>query len=167
MDQDTQSTDSEDDGYRCMELPTLVKQLQVILDQYPDDGQILKELIQNAEDAGAEVVDILYDGRTIQPDIDAKELKQNAFLKSLQAPALCVYNDALFTKKDWTGVSMLYTSLKDEPQKIGQFGLGFKSVFHITDYPCIISGDQILFINPEQVAHKVCFSKSSGICLIE
>ncbi|XP_067666359.1 sacsin-like [Haliotis asinina] len=159
MDQDTQSTDSEDDGYRCMELPTLVKQLQVILDQYPDDGQIIKELIQNAEDAGAEVVNILYDGRTIHPHIDAKELKQNAFLKSLQGPALCVYNDALFTKQDWTGVSMLYTSLKEEPHKIGQFGLGFKSVFHITDYPCIISGDKILFINPEQVAHKVCFSK--------
>ncbi|XP_048253465.1 sacsin-like isoform X1 [Haliotis rufescens] len=159
MDQDTQSAESDDDGYTCMELPTLVKQLQVVLDQYPDDGQILKELIQNAEDAGAEVVNIMFDGRNIRPEIDPQELTQNTFLKSLQGPALCVFNDALFREKDWAGIRMLHTSLKNESQNIGQFGLGFKSVFHITDYPCIISGDHILFINPEEVAHKVCFAK--------
>ena len=48
-------------------------------------------------------------------------------------PALCVYNDAEFTGRDWEGIRMLHTSIKEQdPLKVGRFGLGFKSVFHLT-----------------------------------
>ena len=50
-----------------------------------------------------------------------------------QGPALCVYNDAEFTARDWEGIRMLHTSVKEkDPLKVGRFGLGFKSVFHMT-----------------------------------
>jgi sacsin len=50
-----------------------------------------------------------------------------------QGPALCVANNAIFTEKDWDGIRMIYSSVKeDDPLKVGRFGLGFKSVFHIT-----------------------------------
>jgi len=50
-----------------------------------------------------------------------------------QGPALYAYNDAQFTTDDWTGIRMLCNSLKTkDPMKVGRFGLGFKSVFHVT-----------------------------------
>ena len=52
---------------------------------------------------------------------------------SLQGPALLVYNDAKFSEEDWRGIKMLYSSIKEfDRTKVGRFGLGFKSVFHIT-----------------------------------
>ena len=44
-----------------------------------------------------------------------------------------VYNDAEFTEDDWDGIKRVYNSVKaDDPLRVGRFGLGFKSVFHIT-----------------------------------
>ena len=37
----------------------------------------------------------------------------------------------MFTRDDWKGIRMLCNSIKD-PLKVGRFGLGFKSVFHVT-----------------------------------
>ena len=48
-------------------------------------------------------------------------------------PALYAYNNAKFTPDDWKGIRMLCDSIKvKDPMKVGRFGLGFKSVFHIT-----------------------------------
>jgi len=51
----------------------------------------------------------------------------------MQGPALYAYNNAVFTEHDWTGIRMLQDSIKEtDVMKIGRFGLGFKSVFHMT-----------------------------------
>ena len=50
-----------------------------------------------------------------------------------QGPALYAYNNAQFTTDDWRGIRMLCDSVKiKDPMKVGRFGLGFKSVFHLT-----------------------------------
>jgi len=50
-----------------------------------------------------------------------------------QGPALYAYNNAEFTDTDWAGLKMINDSVKkDDALKIGRFGLGFKSVFHMT-----------------------------------
>ena len=50
-----------------------------------------------------------------------------------QGAALYAYNDAVFSEKDWTGIRMLQDSVKEkDPLKVGRFGLGFKSVLHMT-----------------------------------
>ena len=52
---------------------------------------------------------------------------------TLQGPALYAYNNAMFTPEDWKGIRMLCDSIKvTDPMKVGRFGLGFKSVFHMT-----------------------------------
>ena len=57
----------------------------------------------------------------------------NRGLFSLKGPALLVHNNAEFTEEDWKGIKMLYSSIKEfDKTKVGRFGLGFKSVFHIT-----------------------------------
>lgn len=51
----------------------------------------------------------------------------------VQGPALYAYNDAVFTDDDWLGIRMLNDSVKEkDPMKVGRFGLGFKSVYHMT-----------------------------------
>ncbi len=43
------------------------------------------------------------------------------------------YNDAVFSPADLNGIRMIQNSVKREDAlKVGRFGLGFKSVFHMT-----------------------------------
>ncbi|XP_068123047.1 sacsin [Hyperolius riggenbachi] len=137
--------------------PPLVDFLKDILRRYPEGGQILKELIQNAEDAGASEVKFLYDETHYGTEsLFSKDMAQ------YQGPALYVYNNAVFTSEDWHGIQEIARSRKkDDPLKVGRFGIGFNSVYHITDVPSIFSGDQIGMLDP----HQVLFGRhESGQC---
>lgn len=47
--------------------------------------------------------------------------------------ALYAYNDAVFTAEDWNGIQEIARSRKrDDPLKVGRFGIGFNSVYHVT-----------------------------------
>ncbi|XP_041369841.1 sacsin-like [Gigantopelta aegis] len=154
-----ETRDTMKEGLRSMRQPSLIKQLRSVLDQYPK-GQILKEMIQNAEDAGAREVKVLYEGRQCNRPEDLVNLDYAPHVKALQGPGLCVFNDAKFTEKDWDGIQMIQCSNKEHDRlKVGRYGLGFKSVFHITDWVCILSGEWILFINPHQPKDEVCLLK--------
>ena len=60
-------------------------------------------------------------------------------LAGIQGPALLAYNDAEFSDKDWQSIQDLQQSVKTEdPFKIGKFGIGFNSVYHITGVTIII-----------------------------
>ncbi|KAK3096651.1 hypothetical protein FSP39_002093 [Pinctada imbricata] len=156
-DEDDDEDDEEEVEYSGMIQPPLIHQLRNILTEYPDGGQILKELIQNAEDAGANIMQIFYDQRAIIPSKEIIAEKKTPFRTYFKGPSLCFYNDALFTEKDWMGIKMMYNSIKVfDPLKVGKFGLGFKSVFHITEYPIIISGEYLLVIDPNKDSSKVC-----------
>ena len=57
-----------------------------------------------------------------------------------QGPALYAWNDALFEKDDWHALAKINQSSKrDDTLKVGRFGLGFLSVFHLT-------GKQLTFL---------------------
>ncbi|CAG2205419.1 SACS [Mytilus edulis] len=85
----------------------------------------IKELVQNAEDAKATAMKIMFDRRNIDPG--------GSYGKYLKSPALCVYNNAEFEENDWDGIASVYLSHKENiAYKIGRYGQGFKSVFHIT-----------------------------------
>ncbi|KAJ8026269.1 Sacsin [Holothuria leucospilota] len=70
-------------------------------------------------------------------------------------PALCSYNNAVFKDKDWEGIQKLARSCKkNDALKVGRFGIGFSSVYHLTDLPCIISQNTLAMIDPfEQYFH--------------
>uniref|UniRef100_A0A8D3CVB4 Sacsin molecular chaperone n=1 Tax=Scophthalmus maximus TaxID=52904 RepID=A0A8D3CVB4_SCOMX len=137
--------------------PPLVEFLKDILRRYPEGGQILKELIQNAEDAGATEVKFLYD----ETEYGVESL-WSPDMAQHQASALYVYNDAVFTGEDWNGIQEIARSRKrDDPLKVGRFGIGFNSVYHITDVPSIFSGDQIAMLDPHQTLFGV---NESGQC---
>ena len=56
------------------------------------------------------------------------------YLKSFfQDGSLFVYNDAEFTKEDWGGIrSAGFSQKKEKVDKVGRFGIGFSSVYHLT-----------------------------------
>ena len=65
--------------------------------------------------------------------LDSRECA-NFYISSLfQDGALFVYNDAEFTEKDWKGIRSAGSSQKKEKvDKVGRFGIGFSSVYHLT-----------------------------------
>ncbi|XP_063955000.1 sacsin-like [Lytechinus pictus] len=125
--------------------PSLLDFLKKVLREYTD-GQIMKEIVQNAEDAGAKTVRFLYDCR----EHGTSRLHWPS-LAPFQGRALYAYNDALFKDRDWEGIQRPARSNKeDNPLKVGRFGIGFSSVYHLTDLPSILSGDTLAFIDPHE-----------------
>ncbi|TRY91660.1 hypothetical protein DNTS_003327, partial [Danionella cerebrum] len=134
--------------------PPFIDYLKEILRRYPDGGQILKELIQNADDAGASAVVFIHDERHY-----GTERLWTEQLRRYQGPALYAFNDAAFTEDDWEGIQRVGRSIKqDDPTKVGRFGIGFNSVYHITaatnalcpDLPCIFSSKHLAMFDPQK-----------------
>jgi len=60
--------------------------------------------------------------------------------RPLQGPALCVFNDRAFTDADLRGIQMLGRGSKLlDPNKTGQYGVGFNVVYHLTDVPSFLT----------------------------
>ena len=124
----------------------LITRLKNILEEYRDGVTIIKELLQNADDAEAKEVNICYDARS--HDIPPKSLLYARMLQC-HGPALVVHNDASFTKDDFMNITKLAGETKtDKPLKIGKFGVGFCSVYHITDIPSFVSQEMLYIFDP-------------------
>ena len=129
----------EDFGQRV----DLTQRIAEIIKNYPDNT-ILKELIQNADDACASTVRFVLDKRQHNTETLVYEK-----LASFQGPALIAYNDGVFSEDDFQSISRIGGSLKrDKVFKTGRFGIGFNSVYHVTDVPSFVSGDRICFFDP-------------------
>ncbi|XP_028400775.1 sacsin-like [Dendronephthya gigantea] len=124
----------------------LTDRLKGILDGYPADG-ILKELVQNADDAQASEIHFIHDTRLLKCQ---KVVVEGEMSAEVQGPALCVYNDRPFTDKDLEGIKNLgIGSKRDTPGMTGKYGIGFNSVYHLTDCPSFLSNDDTLvFLDP-------------------
>ena len=58
--------------------------------------------------------------------------------KDLQGPALLVWNDKGFTEEDLIGIQKLgLGSKRTNAESIGQYGIGFNAVYHLTDCPSL------------------------------
>ena len=124
----------------------LAMRIKNILKDYKDGLTIVKELLQNADDAEATEVNICYDARTHK--INPKSLFY-AGMAECHGPALIVHNDAVFTEDDFKNITKLAGATKmDQPLKIGKFGVGFCSVYHITDVPSFVSCDFLYIFDP-------------------
>jgi len=94
--------------------------LDIFEDFYPDRAHFVYELLQNAEDAGATQVRF-----TLKQDL-----------------LVCEHDGhRAFTEADVTAITGIHNSTKDKAtDRIGKFGVGFKSVFVYTLSPTVRSG---------------------------
>ncbi len=105
-----------------------VKSIQTILaDLYKDAGDgrtLLRELVQNADDAKA--------NRLVFVVLDRGWPDANNSL--LRGPALVALNDGPFPARDRNALHQALGGSKGEDAgKVGRFGIGLKSVFHICE----------------------------------
>lgn len=104
----------------------IIRTIQNLLrDSYTYNGgfTILKELIQNANDAHAPNFKILFNDGI-----------KNASHPLLKLPAIVIYDDGDFTEDNEIGIADIAGENKtDDDTKIGRYGLGMKSVFHLCD----------------------------------
>ncbi|KDP43312.1 hypothetical protein JCGZ_24233 [Jatropha curcas] len=122
----------------------LTTRLKHILEMYADGPGILFELVQNAEDAGASEVIFLLDktqygtSSVLSPE-----------MADWQGPALYCFNDSVFSPQDLYAISRIGQESKlEKPFAIGRFGLGFNCVYHLTDIPTFVSGENIVMFDP-------------------
>ena len=122
----------------------LITRLCNILKEYKDGLTIIKEMIQNADDAEATEINILYDAR--------HHTTERLLFKGMadsHGPALVVHNSSTFTNEDFENITKLAGATKaNKPLKIGKFGVGFCSVYHITDVPSFVSGEWVYIFDP-------------------
>ena len=124
----------------------LTTRIKSILKDYESSIDVFKEMVQNADDAKANTVKVLIDYHSY-PSATLVE----PIMKHWQGPALYFYNDAQFTKKDFQNIMKIFGETKiDDSMKIGKFGLGFNTVYHLTDVPSFVSGRFIHFLDPHR-----------------
>lgn len=122
----------------------LTTRLRGLIRSYPKGPGILKEFVQNADDAGSRHVHFILDRRTHELD-SLYDPVENDWL----GPSLLVCNDATFTDADFEAIQRLGDSNKfGESLKTGKFGVGFNASYNVTDYPSFLSRDRVLFFDP-------------------
>ncbi len=113
----------------------LTTRLNRIVSGYPFNHEILKELIQNADDSGSSEIHFILDHRN-HPD---KRVMDDSW-RTIQGPALCVFNNTPFTQRDITNIQNLgHSSKNSDPMTTGQYGIGFNSMYHLTDTPMFLT----------------------------
>ena len=107
------------DGVRENNFEDGIKRL--LTDLYPDNAHFIYELLQNSEDTHASFVRFILSDSSV-------EFEHNG--------------ERLFSLRDIDSITSIGTSTKrDDPTRIGKFGVGFKAVFAYTNAPEIHSGD--------------------------
>ena len=114
---------------------------------YTDPGHFLIELLQNAEDSGAKVWRVLCD-----------------------RDKMVIWHDGIpFDTRDLVGITSIGQTTKRK-QQIGFFGVGFKSVYEVTDRPQIYSdvyNFEIADVSiPKLLAQRPSYLPSSGTAVV-
>jgi hypothetical protein len=145
---------------------SIVRSIKTFLEQMAEGSArpaptVLKELLQNADDAGATEIEITLDVRALP--------KQGTPYDLLLEPSLLVRNNAMFKSKeelehrdkgDFEALLDVAGGHKtSDSVAAGRFGIGFNSVYFLTDNPVIFSRDEIHFLD---LLHHLPFNDKNG-----
>ena len=131
---------------------------------YPDGDTPINELLQNADDARATTVRFVLDAGNVSfgheslhpivQEVVASEAEAGGVgaTTAWQGPALYCYNDGPgFTETDFAAIRRIRAESKtNQNAATGKFGLGFQSVYHITDAPSVVSNSCAAFFDPNR-----------------
>ena len=140
---------------------SLTRRISNIIKDYEDRIDVFKELIQNADDAGATEVKFLIDWR--------QHPTENLFTQKMrhwQGPALYAYNNSAFSDEDFEHICKVEGGTKlGDPAKIGRFGLGFCCTYQLTDVPSFVSRSQLVVFDPHLQYLGECASNQTGMMI--
>jgi len=129
----------------------LTVRLRNILHDYAFGPGVFRELLQNADDAGARRFALLADGATYSVEAASTSGLLDARLGVWQGPAVCAFNDAEFTDADFEGICRVGASGKrSDHAKIGRYGLGFNTTYHLSDVVSFASRDRFCIFDPHE-----------------
>ncbi|CAN6661542.1 hypothetical protein TRVA0_033S01002 [Trichomonascus vanleenenianus] len=112
------------------------------LTKYPVDYALYRELLQNSADARASNVVISFE--TSMGGGQSTSTENIAKLHEAPIVRLTVKNNGqLFEEEDWSRLREIAKGNPNEA-KIGAFGVGFYSVFEVTDEPLVHSGKTVM-----------------------
>ena len=131
------------------EYPVL-RSIQTFLNQMAEGStrpapMVLKELLQNADDAGATEITVILDQRTPRAGLSAE-------YAALCEPSLLVRNNSHFRRGNEAGEEHDdFKAIRDVAgghkralaTAAGRFGIGFNSVYFLTDTPVLFSRSEI------------------------
>jgi len=87
------------------------------------------------------------------------------FFTTNKGPALYVFNDQQFSENDLRNIAHFGSRGKaSDLEKTGTFGIGFSTIFAITDLPCILTGSDLLIFDPNQQYVPGLFSPYFFLC---
>lgn len=138
----------------------LTTRLHNLVRSYPKGLGVLKEFIQNADDAEADEIVFI---------IDEQQFDVAGLPDSMQwlhtTPALLIYNSKPFKELDIEGIQNIGESGKsDSVGKIGRFGLGFNACYNVTDVPCFFTRGELHFFDPHFQTVPEASVESPGRC---
>ncbi|KAF9446296.1 hypothetical protein P691DRAFT_673937 [Macrolepiota fuliginosa MF-IS2] len=135
--------------------------IRAILGSYPFSIGLLREILQNTDDARARKQVFVLDRRSH----DAKAI-YHPYLAATQGPALLAFNDELIRDHDWEALRNIHRSSKTtDTSKIGKYGVGFRSSYHVTDTPHILSGSHLAILDPKHDFAEFAGVKIGGVKL--
>ncbi|MBL8973832.1 MAG: hypothetical protein JNK56_24795, partial [Myxococcales bacterium] len=124
----------------------LTVRLRGLIRAYPRSVGIVKEFLQNADDAGATILRVIWDERE-----HPRELLPDPRLAPLQGPALLFVNDQVFRPADLDAIRRIGESSKATlGPKTGRFGLGFNTAYNVSDHPSFVSGGWAVAFDPHR-----------------
>ncbi|CAG8589024.1 5426_t:CDS:10 [Diversispora eburnea] len=106
-----------------------------ILARYSAEFVVFRELMQNADDAKASCVQIIFETSK------GYNLMESNIFKDKCSRILFKNNGFAFRPEDWNRLKKIAEGNPDE-QKIGAFGVGFYSLFSVCEEPFVSSGGQ-------------------------
>ncbi|KAF8431325.1 hypothetical protein L210DRAFT_3651207 [Boletus edulis BED1] len=110
-----------------------------VLARYSAKFSVFRELLQNSDDARCDSAEIRFESAAFSP-LDAEAMMDD--LDTTHVVRWTFRNHGKpFRPQDWQRLPRIALGNPDRT-KIGAFGVGFFSVFSITENPCVSSGDK-------------------------
>lgn len=123
----------------------LCDRLRDLAERYPKGLGLVKEFLQNADDADASFLRVIYDRRQhlhLLPDPE---------MKVALGPSLLFVNDRPFGPEDIKRIHRISDSGKvGDAGRTGRFGQGFNTSYSISDHPSLVTNETAIWFDPQR-----------------